>query len=56
LQALAQPGDLVISAEVYEGVRDLYPGLEPEMCEIRGRGESVCIHRLSLGQPAASAA
>jgi adenylate cyclase len=56
LQALAQPGDLIVSAEVYEGVSDLYPGLKPEVHEIRGRGESVSIHRLSLRAPAVSPA
>jgi adenylate cyclase len=49
LQALAMPGQLVMSDEAYSSVDDLYPGLEPQMCELRGKGEQVCVRVLSLG-------
>jgi adenylate cyclase len=48
LQGLATPGQMVISDDLYRDVAGSYPDLPPQMCELRGKGESVCVHVLSL--------
>ncbi len=55
LQAVATPGQLVISDEAYSAVTDLYPDLPAQMFELRGKGESVRAHVLSLNTGSAVA-
>ncbi|HEY7269585.1 MAG TPA: adenylate/guanylate cyclase domain-containing protein, partial [Dehalococcoidia bacterium] len=52
LQALAQPGQLVMSEEAYASVHDLHPQLEAQTFDLRGKGESVTARVLTLAQPA----
>lgn len=48
LQALAQPGEIVMSEEIYRGVGDKYPGLESRRVELRGKSEALDVRVLHL--------
>ena len=48
LQALAQPGEIVMSEEIYRGVEDKYPGLESRRVELRGRSEATDVRVLRI--------
>ena len=41
LQGLAGPGEVVLSAELYEFARARYPAARVESVEVRGRAEPV---------------
>lgn len=49
LQSMANPGEVVFGEELYQEIRDEYPGLEGRSVELRGKEEPVSIRVLQLG-------
>ena len=46
LQGMARPGEILVSDEVYEGVRADYPDADQRMIDLKGIGEPVRVHSL----------
>jgi adenylate cyclase len=54
LQALAAPGQLLISDVLYESVEDLFPALPARQHELRGKEDKVSVRVLDLADSAAT--
>jgi adenylate cyclase len=56
LQASASPGEILMSAEVYERVAERYPGAEPRTVLVRGKSKPLQVYALGVArEPSAGA-